>query len=574
MPSSNPTISLGLALLALAAAVPQAPRDVCPAGSLDCGTDSAEQDAAQMLQLSSKTMKDRTEEPHKFGKDGDDPNIKPKKESEKVSLLQARAVVQTQSSSEGAQPPDAEGVGGPGAEGAEDADVPEPEPEDSGSEGSTESMMQVGTAGQASRVQTKGASKGGDCSKECDKKPQYSYMSFKGMVRRRRLGGYPTSSKLLYYRKSGAPTLTSSTAIPAKKVVVVFHGVGGNPDTYYCYVENALRASAYAEEDFYIAALGFLDEKQAVGDTHRRRRRHMTKNKALYWPFHRDWMYLKEPASFKLSSNAVLDYVVGKIVNPAKFPNLEEIVLAGHGGGAQFVHRYAVVNNVDTGAVKITYIVANPSTLLYLTKDRPVLPKSLSALAQKGCSHFDAQEFKVGASSFATPANLDNPWFGSMKDHGGKEYLVDDCSEFDSYEFGLSGAPDYFPNAAVLKERFRLRHVLYVAAHHDSCNKALDNMLSDLDVTCSYCCDTVVGTDREGDCIWNNHELKYPIKSNCQAMMQGLTRVERAWHYWDYLTLLYGKNHSQKFHPVNGRHSSCEIFISKEGQNILFGDSR
>ena len=59
----------------------------------------------------------------------------------------------------------------------------------------------------------------------------------------------------------------------------------------------------------------------------------------------------------------------------ASAPALAGIVLAGHSGGAQLVQRYAVLNNVDgplrRDGLALRYVIANPSSYLYLTNERP-----------------------------------------------------------------------------------------------------------------------------------------------------------------------------------------------------------
>jgi hypothetical protein len=203
-----------------------------------------------------------------------------------------------------------------------------------------------------------------------------------------------------------------------------------------------------------------------------------------------------------------------------------------------------------------------------------------------------------------------------MADYGGKEYDNDSCSMFDDYEHGLTNAPSHFPPRHILLERYRWRHVQYVMANTDNCNMALEQMMFErYGVLCTYCCEFVVGEVRTEPCVYNEHEEKYPLITKCQAMMQGLTRVERAWHYKRYLQHIYpsvvsaeksyieprpsptaenyshaswpreeyswGKvtfgvvnvlpRHKQSFFAVEGRHSSCEIFMLPRMQKILFG---
>lgn len=76
-----------------------------------------------------------------------------------------------------------------------------------------------------------------------------------------------------------------------------------------------------------------------------------------------------------VSSFQVLDDLLRSLDDRKRLPALAGLVLAGHSGGAQLVHRYAVLNNVD-GALRrdglaVRYVIANPSSYLYLTNERP-----------------------------------------------------------------------------------------------------------------------------------------------------------------------------------------------------------
>jgi pimeloyl-ACP methyl ester carboxylesterase len=76
-----------------------------------------------------------------------------------------------------------------------------------------------------------------------------------------------------------------------------------------------------------------------------------------------------------LSSFQVIDDLMQALSDRTQFAKLERITLAGHSGGGQLVHRYAVLNNADekmrAAGISVRYIVANPSTYLYFTPERP-----------------------------------------------------------------------------------------------------------------------------------------------------------------------------------------------------------
>jgi pimeloyl-ACP methyl ester carboxylesterase len=76
-----------------------------------------------------------------------------------------------------------------------------------------------------------------------------------------------------------------------------------------------------------------------------------------------------------VSSFQVLDDLLRSLDDRKRLPGLAGIVLAGHSAGAQLVQRYAVLNNVDgplrRDGLALRYVVANPSSYLYLTNERP-----------------------------------------------------------------------------------------------------------------------------------------------------------------------------------------------------------
>lgn len=210
-----------------------------------------------------------------------------------------------------------------------------------------------------------GGEGGGDCNSKC--KYQHGYMKFKK-------GTAKTSKRLQYYRFKGTPALSKTNM--ASEAVLVFHGVGHNPAKYFCYAFNAMDMTDTTPDDAYILSIGLhrtdTAEGQPIGSSGRRRRRHQKKY-AAHWPHHYDWMYGLDQGP--ISSFSAVDQVMGRLLSKRRYPNLQKITILGHGGGGQFVHRYAVANNVDgtSGAVAIKYVVANPSTLLFLSDERPHL---------------------------------------------------------------------------------------------------------------------------------------------------------------------------------------------------------
>jgi len=73
-----------------------------------------------------------------------------------------------------------------------------------------------------------------------------------------------------------------------------------------------------------------------------------------------------------LSSFTVMDQMVAALADKTRFPALRWITLAGHSAGGQMVQRYAATGRaVSKPGLLINYVVANPSSYLYFTPERP-----------------------------------------------------------------------------------------------------------------------------------------------------------------------------------------------------------
>lgn len=78
-----------------------------------------------------------------------------------------------------------------------------------------------------------------------------------------------------------------------------------------------------------------------------------------------------------ISSFMALDFILLYLADRGLFPNLQQIVIAGHGMGADFVQRYAAVGYAPSMLAQqklpVRFLVANASSYLYFTGTRPVL---------------------------------------------------------------------------------------------------------------------------------------------------------------------------------------------------------
>ena len=175
--------------------------------------------------------------------------------------------------------------------------------------------------------------------------------------------------------------------------IIVFHGLHRNADGYLRDLQEARSKAGKAGKNTLLIAPQFLNEDDA--------RAHRLPADVLRW--HRSQWEAGEPATgpAAISSYEAIDSILAVLSSRSLFPNLREIVLAGHSGGAQIVQRYAVVGHqiaaVEKAGITLRYIVANPSSYVYFDDSRPVAPT--------GCQRFNT--WKYGLER--TPPYLGSP---------------------------------------------------------------------------------------------------------------------------------------------------------------------
>jgi len=159
-----------------------------------------------------------------------------------------------------------------------------------------------------------------------------------------------------------------------ERIVFSLHGVGTNATSYFRSMVRAAERVPGATERTLIIAPKLMTRAFAadndIGPTD------------VYWntSSQRFWggqsgNSAELPRAVSVSSFEIMDRLLTDLTNPEIFPNLKIIVLAGHSGGGQFMNRYAV-SNVFEGdparqrGVHIRYVVAQPSTHVYLSDER------------------------------------------------------------------------------------------------------------------------------------------------------------------------------------------------------------
>lgn len=182
-----------------------------------------------------------------------------------------------------------------------------------------------------------------------------------------------------------------------ERAVIVLHGRLRNAQTYLRSIERAANQSKERSKTLLIAPQ-FLDEKDIVA--------HHLPESILRWR-QNSWMEGATATNPKpVSSFLVLDHILKRLSDSKLFPNLKEVVIAGHSGGAQVVQRYAMIGGKEDAllqreGVKLRYVIANPSSYAYFDAERP------EPVTAQNCPDFD--EWKYGLNKMPFYSGKEKP---------------------------------------------------------------------------------------------------------------------------------------------------------------------
>lgn len=210
-----------------------------------------------------------------------------------------------------------------------------------------------------------------------------------------------------------------SLPLPAvSRAIIVLHGRLRNADEYYMSAHTAQVAAGDDGKSALMIVPQFLAEIDVDA--------HKLPADMLRWSLE-GW----EGGDAALAPNPVssfeaLDAILAKLSDRRIFPNLKQVVVAGHSGGAQIAQRYAIAGKGEAALsrqhIDIRYVVANPSSYAYFSDERP-LPK-------------------IAAS----------------------------CPGFNTWKYGMDGRPPYLANVtpAALEQRYVDREVIYLLGTLDT----------------------------------------------------------------------------------------------------------
>ena len=168
----------------------------------------------------------------------------------------------------------------------------------------------------------------------------------------------------------------------ASRGLIVVHGNNRNPDVYFLSGISAVTQGGVAATTAVVAP-----HFQTVDDGPEPDEPHWS---SPGWK--RGNLSRPEGPSPRVSSYTALDSIVKIFLDTSRFPAMREIVVTGHSAGGQVLHRYAATSQVEEGArdgVSFRYVVANPSTYLYLGPERENLDGNFTVPGGVGCDDYN-----------------------------------------------------------------------------------------------------------------------------------------------------------------------------------------
>jgi pimeloyl-ACP methyl ester carboxylesterase len=155
------------------------------------------------------------------------------------------------------------------------------------------------------------------------------------------------------YSLAGNPTITHA--------VVVVHGILRNPREYFTGMLQAVNGAGVGARTMVVAPYFQASEDHPAADEPRWNSLGWENGDSAIMPH-------------GLSSFTVMDHILATLADKARFPHLTWVTVAGHSAGGRFTQRYAAVGRAPSvPGLLVNYVVADPSTYLYLNPYRPDL---------------------------------------------------------------------------------------------------------------------------------------------------------------------------------------------------------
>jgi pimeloyl-ACP methyl ester carboxylesterase len=205
------------------------------------------------------------------------------------------------------------------------------------------------------------------------------------------------------YCGNGSLGKTNATV---QRVVIVIHGDRRNSCDYAAFVERAASAADQIDSTLAVAPRFITEADDADG-------RRLARWSESGWKSGDASIGGGRSGRAAISSYAVVDEILAQLAVPGRFPALNQVTIAGHSAGGQFVNRYAATtSSTDVLPATVTrqYVVANPSSYLYLTPLRPDrgLLAPVNAEEEESCPGYNSYKYGLeGLNSYADRSSQD-----------------------------------------------------------------------------------------------------------------------------------------------------------------------
>ena len=176
-------------------------------------------------------------------------------------------------------------------------------------------------------------------------------------------------------------------AANVSRIVILLHGRLRDADAYLLSAQRALAAASTDPAHTLLLVPQFLATADIAA--------HGLSADMLHWEW-TSWMGGDDAVGpAPLSSFDVLDAFIAQFADLARYPALRDVVIAGHSGGGQVAHRYAIVGaGCNVAGVRSRYVIANPSSYVYFDSMRPYTEGHLRPADTSACPGVD--EWKYG----------------------------------------------------------------------------------------------------------------------------------------------------------------------------------
>jgi len=278
--------------------------------------------------------------------------------------------------------------------------------------------------------------------------------------------------------------LTDGTHAEVERALVMIHGTARNAEDYFRWALASAAAAGRTAQTVVVAPHFKARTTDGLGDD--------VEEREWFWS-NEGWKAGEAARNGAVSSFTVIDQLVEQLNNSTHFPNLKQVVVAGHSAGGQFVERYAVLNRVDGRLrTRMRYVVANPSSYMYLDEVR--LSSGATCAAKGGCT-----------GEFVPYWDAEN------------------CTTYNRYRYGPERLPPYAEglSAEQARTQYVKRTVTYLAGELDT---------------------------RTDDAS---------LDHSCPAVAQGQNRRERAINFWNYMQTHLRAAHSFAIAPGCGHSAVC-----------------